>query len=156
MSPRRLFRTLALAEAVTWTLLIVGMLLKYVVRAGDVGVRVGGSIHGFVFLLFLVAVAVVAVNQRWSLRLTLVAVASAVVPYATIPFEVAVDRRGLLGGDWRREATGDPQHARPLDRLLRWVLAHTALAAVVGVIGVALVFTLLLVVGPPGGASPIR
>ena len=52
LSPRRLYRTLALAEAVTWTLLIAGMLAKYVLHLGELGVRIGGSVHGFVFLAY--------------------------------------------------------------------------------------------------------
>ena len=51
MSPKRLFRTLAFAEAVTWTVLIVAMILKYAAGV-DAAVLVGGSIHGFVFLAY--------------------------------------------------------------------------------------------------------
>ena len=35
MSPRTLFRSFAVAEVVTWSLLIVGMILKYAVGVGD-------------------------------------------------------------------------------------------------------------------------
>ena len=87
MSPRALFRALALAEAVTWTLLVAGMLLKYVLVVTGVGVSIGGGLHGFVFLAFVAASVVLAVNQRWSAPVTLLALASAVVPYATIPAE---------------------------------------------------------------------
>jgi integral membrane protein len=64
MSPRALFRSFAVAEVVTWALLIGGMLLKYVARVGDWPVSIAGPIHGFVFLAYLVAGVVVAVNQR--------------------------------------------------------------------------------------------
>ena len=43
MSPRRTFRALALAEAVTWTLLLAGMVLKHVFEVTEVGVRIGGD-----------------------------------------------------------------------------------------------------------------
>jgi integral membrane protein len=151
MSPRALFRSFAVAEVVTWALLIGGMLLKYVAKVGDWPVSVAGPIHGFVFLAYLVAGVVVAVNQRWSPGVTVLALASAVVPFASLPVERWIDRRGGLEGDWRREATGDPRDRRPLDRLLRWVLGHLALAVVLRLAAVVVVFVLLLIVGPPVG-----
>ncbi|WP_209559489.1 DUF3817 domain-containing protein [Frigoribacterium sp. PvP032] len=151
MSPRALFRSFAVAEVVTWALLIGGMLLKYVAKVGDWPVNVAGPIHGFVFLAYLVAGVVVAVNQRWSPGVTVLALASAVVPFASLPVERWIDRRGGLDGDWRREATGDPRDRRPLDRLLRWVLGHLALAVVLLLAAVVVVFVLLLIVGPPVG-----
>ena len=134
----------------TWTLLIVGMLLKYVVAVTDVGVSIGGGLHGFAFLAFAAASVVLAVNQRWSVPVTLLALASAVVPCATIPAERWLERHGHLDGGWRREATDDARDRRPVDRMLRWALAHTATSAVVAVLLVAAVFAGLLVVGPPG------
>jgi integral membrane protein len=151
VSPRAFFRSFAVAEVVTWALLIGGMLLKYVARVGDWPVSVAGPIHGFVFLAYLVAGVVVAVNQRWSIGVTALALASAVVPFASLPVERWIDRRGRLVGDWRREATGDPRDRRPLDRLLRWVLGHLALAVVLLLAAVVVVFVLLLIVGPPVG-----
>ncbi|TWX35530.1 DUF3817 domain-containing protein [Frigoribacterium sp. ACAM 257] len=151
MSPRALFRSFAVAEVVTWALLIGGMLLKYVAKVGDWPVSVAGPIHGFVFLAYLVAGVVVAVNQRWSIGVTALALASAVVPFASLPVERWIDRRGGLDGDWRREATGDPRDRRPLDRLLRWVLGHLALAVVLLLAAVVVVFVLLLIVGLPVG-----
>jgi len=151
MSPRALFRSFAVAEVVTWALLIGGMLLKYVAKVGDWPVSVAGPIHGFVFLAYLVAGVVVAVNQRWSPGVTVLSLASAVVPFASLPVERWIDRRGGLDGDWRREATGDPRDRRPLDRLLRWVLGHLALAVVLLLAAVVVVFVLLLIVGPPVG-----
>lgn len=149
MSPRTLFRTFAVAEAVTWALLVAGMLLKYALRVTDVGVSVAGPIHGFVFLTFVVVVVVVAVNQRWGGGVTLGALASAVVPFASVPVERWIDRTGRLDGAWRREATGDPRDRRPLDRLLRWVLGHLGLAVAIAVVAVVVVFVALLVAGPP-------
>lgn len=148
MTPRSLFRVLAVAELVTWTMLLVGMLLKYAAGLGDLPVRIGGSVHGFVFLAYLVVATVVAVNQRWSIGATLLGWASAVVPYTTLPFEVGVARRGMLDGPWRRSAS---EGRRPgvLDRLLFLVVAHPFLAALVGVVLVALVFVVLLTIGPP-------
>ncbi len=150
MSPKRLFRTLAFAEAVTWTILIVAMILKYAAGV-DAAVLVGGSIHGFVFLAYAFQAVLVGVNQRWSIGLIAFAVLTAIVPYATIPFEVWLMRRGRLDGDWRRESTEHPADGSWVNRMLRWFLARPVLLTAVAVVGVAAVFAALLVIGPPGG-----
>jgi integral membrane protein len=150
VSPKRLFRLFALAEAVTWTILITALILRSVAGL-DAAVVVGGSIHGFVFLAYAATVLLVGVNQRWGIGLMAVGVVTAIVPYATIPFELHLVRRGRLEGDWRREATTHPADRSVVNRMLRWGLARPVLLTVLGVVGVAAVFTALLVVGPPGG-----
>ena len=150
MSPKRLFRALALAEAVTWTILIAAMILKYAAGV-EWAVLVGGSIHGFVFLAYAFSAVLVGVNQRWNVGLIALGVLTAIVPYATVPFELWLVRRGRLDGDWRREASDHPGDAGPIDRMLRWFLARPILLTAAAVVGIAVVFTALLVVGPPGG-----
>lgn len=150
LTPKRLFRGLAFAEAVTWTILILAMILKY---AGglDWAVLVGGSIHGFVFLSYAVSAVLVGVNQRWSVGLIAFAVLTAIVPYATIPFELWLIRRGRLEGDWRREASDHPDDGRWWNHVLRFFLARPVLLVAVSVVVIAAVFGGLLVIGPPGG-----
>jgi integral membrane protein len=150
VSPKRLFRALAFAEAVTWTILIVAMILKYAAGV-ESAVLVGGSIHGFVFLAYAFSAVLVGVNQRWSIGLIAFAVLTAIVPYATIPFEVWLIRLRRLEGDWRRAHTDHPADANWVNRMLRWFLARPVLLTVLAVIGIAAVFATLLVVGPPGG-----
>jgi len=125
------------------------MLLKYVFVVTDIGVTIGGGAHGFAFLAFAAASVILAVNQRWSLPVTLLALASAVVPYATIPVERVLERHGRLDGGWRRVATEHPADGSLVNRMLRWALAHTVLFAVLVLAAVAAVFVALLVVGPP-------
>jgi integral membrane protein len=156
VSPRLLYRTVAIAEAITWTLLIGGMLLKYVFAPGEFGdaaVRVGGFVHGLVFLAYGITAVLVGVNQHWRPRVMLVALATAVVPYATIPFDRWLERRGMLTGHWRREATSDPRDNTPASRLLRVGLARPVLFASVLAVGLVAVFTTLLLLGPPGGGA---
>ena len=86
MSPKRLYRVFAVAETITWTLLIAGMILKYGFGV-DMRGHVGGGIHGFVFLAYAVVAVLVGVNQRWNFGRIAFAVLTAIVPYATIPFE---------------------------------------------------------------------
>ncbi|MDJ0333796.1 DUF3817 domain-containing protein [Salinibacterium sp. G-O1] len=148
ITPRSLFRTFAVAEAITWTLLIGGLILR--ATAGlDVAVSIGGGIHGFVFLAYGVTAVLVAVNQRWGVGTSLLAIGSAVIPYATIPVELWLARTGRLDGAWRPAATGDPRDSRVTDRILRVVLARPVVFAAVAAVAVATVFGVLLTVGPP-------
>lgn len=148
MLPRALFRTVAFAEAVTWTLLLIGLFLKYVTRTTDVGVSIAGGIHGFVFLCYAFTAAFTWINQKWSAGTGLLAVVSAVIPYATIPVEKSLDRRGLLAGEWRL-AAGRDEPVGALEKLQAWVLAKPLVALVVVLVGVAAVFSFLLYMGPP-------
>lgn len=149
MSPRRFFRLIAIAEAITWTLLIIGMILKYGTQTTEIGVSIGGALHGFVFLVYGASVLLVGINQRWSIGTILMGLVSAVIPYVTIPFDVWADRSGRLDGGWRREAGADPRDHRPLDRATRWLVRHPVLLTVVGGLVVIAVFSALLIVGPP-------
>ena len=151
MTPKRLYRVVAIAEAITWTLLIGGLVTRAAVggETGDLAVRVGGSIHGFVFLAYAATAVLTAINQRWSVGLGLLAVVTAVIPYATVPFDVWVHRSGRLDGDWRREATDDPRDSVWFDRLVRWMLRHPILLAAGLLLAVVALFTVLLIVGPP-------
>ncbi|BFM26252.1 integral membrane protein [Microbacterium testaceum] len=149
-TPLTLFRTLAIAEAISWTLLIGGLILRAVADL-PLAVTIGGSLHGFVFLAYGATAVLVALNQRWGVGPAVVAVASAVIPYATVPTEIWLHRTGRLRGDWRLDATDDPRDQRPLDRLLRFFLRRPWALALALVAAVALVFVVLLIVGPPGG-----
>ncbi|KGJ72525.1 membrane protein [Cryobacterium roopkundense] len=153
MSPRLLFRTVAIAEAITWTLLIAGMLMKYVLEVGEVGVQVGGFLHGLVFIAFGMTAVLMGVNQHWGPRLTAIAVFTAIVPFATIPLDRRLEKAGRLDGDWRRTRTDDPRDHTGMSAMLRWMLARPVLFTTVLVIGLITIMTTLLFVGPPGGAS---
>ncbi|AXK46947.1 DUF3817 domain-containing protein [Brachybacterium saurashtrense] len=145
-TPSRLYRVLAVAEAITWTLLLAGMLLKYVLQVTDVMVRIGGGLHGFVFLAYVVVTVLVAVDQRWRARDLLAGIGSAIVPYLTVPFELSAQRRGLLGASWRLRE--EPGRSAP-ERLIGLALRRPVPAALIALVGVAVVFTLLLQAGPP-------
>ncbi|TFB53524.1 DUF3817 domain-containing protein [Cryobacterium tagatosivorans] len=156
MSPRLFYRTIAIAEAVTWTLLLTGMLLKYVLlpgNTGDLALRVGGTLHGLVFIAYGMTAVLVGVNQRWSARLIVAALVTAVIPYATIPFDRLLERRGRLGGDWRRSVTDDPRDQTRLSVLLRWMLNRPVLLGALFVVGLVTIMATLLIIGPPGGRA---
>lgn len=151
VTPRSFYRVVAIAEAVTWTLLIGGMLLKYVAQAGNLGVLIGGSLHGLVFVTYGATAVLVGVNQRWSVKLIVTAVITAIIPYATIPFDRWLEKNGKLEGPWRTTATDDPRDHTWIDTTLRWFLNHPITLIVVFVLAVVTIVTVLLILGPPGG-----
>ncbi|GAB3847043.1 DUF3817 domain-containing protein [Nesterenkonia populi] len=148
MSPHSLFRAMAVAEAVSWTLLLGGMVLRAAADL-DIAVTVGGGIHGFVFLAYAVTAVLVAKNQRMGRGPAAAAIISAIIPYATIPADLWLSRSGRLRGGWRRGATDDPRDQLWHDRLFRAVVRHPVLSCVVLFGGVAAVFVALLALGSP-------
>lgn len=148
MTPRLLFRVVAIAEAVTWALLLTAMFLKYVSRTTDALVPPAGGVHGFVFLCYVAVTVFVWVNQRWSFGTGVLGLVSAVVPFATVPFDVVMDRRGRLDGGWRLAAGGDTPRG-PLEHVQAWVLRRPVVAVISAVVLVTAVFVALLVIGPP-------
>jgi len=148
MTPRTLFTWLARAEVVTWSLLLVGMGLKYVVRVTDLGVRVFGLAHGVVFLAFLLVTALLWVDQRWRLRDAVLVALAAVPPFATLWAERRVERLELAPHGWRLAPGGEPARSVP-ERMVATALVRPLAAVAVAAVAVALVTTALLLVGPP-------
>ncbi|UGS25879.1 DUF3817 domain-containing protein [Microbacterium resistens] len=149
-TPARLFRALAIAEAITWTLLIAGLITR-AVGGPAVAVTVGGGIHGFVFLAYGAMAVLLAFHQRWKPGVAVLTIASAIVPYATIPVEIWLHRSGRLAGAWRLEETDDPRDRTWYDRTMRWFLRRPWVLVVLILAAVAAIFTVLLILGPPGG-----
>jgi integral membrane protein len=151
VSPRLLYRTVAVAEAVTWTLLITAMLLKYVAQLDSPFTFVAGLMHGLVFVTYAGTAVLVGLNQYWPMGRIMLAVATAIVPYATIPFDRRLENRGELEGEWNIAATADRRDRLWARRLLRWLLRRPAVLVAVFVLAVVAILGVLLVVGPPGG-----
>lgn len=150
MTPLRVFRTVAVAEAVTWALLLAGMFVKYAtdaVHLGELGVRVFGMVHGVVFIAFCLVAVVVAVDQRWSLARGILALVSAVPPFMTLWFERYAERHGLLGPAWLSR----PDSTTAAQRAVCWLLRHRRVAIPLGVAAVAGLTGAALLVGPPVG-----
>ena len=94
----KLFATVALIEALTWTGLLVGMYLKYVSGTTDVGVWLFGRLHGLAFLGYVVITVLAGVRLRWPMWALLLALLAAVPPLLTWPVEWWFRRKGLLSG----------------------------------------------------------
>lgn len=102
MTPKGLLRLASTAEAITWALLLAGMWLKYGPAQNGLGVAIAGSLHGAAFFAYLFVGFVVGASQRFGWRELILGGLSSIVPFATIPYDRWVERRGLLEGDWRR------------------------------------------------------
>lgn len=146
MTPRRLYRTLAIAEVLTWTVLLLGMVLKYVTHTTELVVRLGGGVHGFVFLAYCAVTVLLGVDRRWSPGRVLTGLGSAVVPYLTLAFERSADRAGLLPERWRLR-TEEPSGLA--EQVVARGLRAPLVAAAVTLVVLAVVFSGLLVAGPP-------
>jgi integral membrane protein len=91
-----LFAAVAIAEAVSWAMLLTGMLFKYVIVGDEIGVKIAGPIHGALFMAYLAVTALQARAGGWKWWVTLIALACSIPPFATIVFERWAVSRGLL------------------------------------------------------------
>jgi integral membrane protein len=83
MSQIRMFRMIALSEGISFlTLLFVAMPMKYFMGMPEV-VRVVGSIHGGLFVLYVGLLAVIHFRQRWSVMFSLYAFVASIIPFGT-------------------------------------------------------------------------
>lgn len=91
--PYRAFRIAAIAEAFSWTGLLVGMYLKHVSGTTDLGVWLFGRVHGGLFLVYLATTIWVARAERWSGIRTILALLASIPPLVTLLVERWVARR---------------------------------------------------------------
>ena len=150
-TPRSLYKAFALSEGVTWTLLLGGLAIRAIFGAPQLALTIVGGIHGAVFLGYGVSAALVGVNNRWGFGRTVLAIALAIIPFATVPFEISAERKGHLVGEWRRSKSADPRDANWFDSLFRWFINRPALLVIAMLAVVSVIFAALLVIGPPGG-----
>lgn len=146
-SPRRLYVVVATAEAVTWTMLLVGMFLKYVTETTELGVRIGGMAHGVVFIAYVLVTTIVWIDQKWPTKQGAIALASAIPPLVTLWTERWLDRSGHLGSSWRLGTKGAAVTAP--EKLVSGALRRPGLAALALVVAVIVLTGVALLVGPP-------
>lgn len=89
---------LALAEAVSWAGLLVGMFFKYVVVHNEIGVKVFGPIHGVIFVGYVLVTLMVREPLGWDRRTTFLALLASIPPLATVFFERWVSARQAQRG----------------------------------------------------------
>lgn len=98
------FRAVAIAEAISWAGLLVGMFFKYVVVETGVGVSIFGPIHGVIFLIYVVVALVTWPIMRWSTGVGVLALLAAIPPFGTWVFERWALRTGRLSDPRPAEA----------------------------------------------------
>ena len=99
----RQLRAVAILEGTSFVvLLLIAMPLKYLAGL-PLAVRIVGALHGFLFLVFLLALLRAAVAHRWPARRILLALLASVVPFGMIPFDRSL-RRDLRQDIRRRRA----------------------------------------------------
>ena len=100
-NPIPLFRLVALAEAVSFLVLLgIAMPLKYIWHL-PIAVRITGSLHGALFLLFCLMLVRAWRTARWANSRAALLLAASIIPFA--PF--LLDRRMHL---WAAEFDDNP------------------------------------------------
>jgi integral membrane protein len=88
----RRLRLVALLEGTSFlVLLFIAMPLKYLAGL-PLAVRIVGSVHGVLFLVFMVVLYRAGSERRWPLRRWLIAFAASVVPFGTFMFDRSLRR----------------------------------------------------------------
>ena len=92
MTALRQLRLVAFLEGTSFlVLLFVAMPLKYLAGL-PLAVRIVGSLHGLLFVMFLVALYRAGSQRGWPLRRWLIAGVASVVPFGTFVFDGSLRR----------------------------------------------------------------
>ena len=92
MTALRHLRLVALLEGSSFlVLLFIAMPLKYLAGL-PLAVRIAGSVHGLLFMLFLAALYRAGRRRDWPLRRSLLAFVAAIVPFGTFVFDRSLRR----------------------------------------------------------------
>lgn len=83
-------RVIGLCEGISFLLLLaIAMPLKYS-WGMPIGVRIAGSVHGALFLLYLAALAQAAITRRWSIGRVFMLFLAAMVPFGTFKADASL------------------------------------------------------------------
>jgi integral membrane protein len=148
-TPGALYRVMALAEMVTWTLLIVAMVARYGFAYDGPLFFAAGLSHGIIFLAYCITAVIIGINLRWGLATIVLAILSAIPPWVTWPFDRWLERKNKLEGGWRLHDSGDPRDQHWIDRFVRLGLRHPVWSFVIIVVGMAVAISVLLALGSP-------
>lgn len=96
---KKVLRIVAVLEAVSFLVLLVATVVKRTDN-GEGGVKVMGPVHGGLFVLYVLLVVIVAADERWRLKRTLLTLLCAVIPFGGF-----IADRKLIGPDEPRPTT---------------------------------------------------
>jgi len=71
----------AIAEAISFLVLLSATVVKRGFDGPEAGVKLMGPVHGVLFLTYVLLVILVAADERWRLKRTLLTLLCAVVPF---------------------------------------------------------------------------
>ena len=75
-------KVVAILEAVSFLVLIVAALVvKRLLDGPEIGVEVMGPVHGVLFLIYVLLAILVAADEKWRLKRTLLTLLCAVIPF---------------------------------------------------------------------------
>jgi len=94
-TPSGRFRAVAVAEAISWAGLLIGMFFKYAM-GNAVGVHIFGSVHGAVFVAYVVLSLLARRALGWDNRTTALALIASIPPFGSVVFERWATRTGRL------------------------------------------------------------
>jgi integral membrane protein len=87
---------IALAEGVSFlTLLCIAMPMKYFMGMPEV-VRIVGSLHGGLFVLYVGLLAMLHVRQRWSFMFSLYAFVASIIPFGTFVLDKQLRKKEVV------------------------------------------------------------
>ena len=90
---KKALRIVAILEAVSFLILLVATVVKRTDN-GDGGVKVMGPVHGGLFVLYVLLTVIVAADEKWRLKRTLLTLLCAVIPLGGF-----IADRKLIGPD---------------------------------------------------------
>lgn len=87
------FRVIALAEALSWVGLLIGMYFKYLgTPRTEIGVKIFGMAHGIIFLAFVVTAVAAGIAYSWGIVTWLLALIGSIIPLGSVVFLLWADR----------------------------------------------------------------
>jgi integral membrane protein len=89
MSLLKQLSTLAILEGISYLLFAVTMPLKYMLDLKWPN-QIVGMIHGVLFIAYCLWVVLVAREQKWNIKTTLVALAASLLPIATFIVDIKI------------------------------------------------------------------
>lgn len=96
-TPAGRFRVVAIAEALSWAGLLIGMAVKYLGSGSEVGVQVFGPVHGAIFILYVLVALATWRALQWGTGTALLALVASIPPFGTWVFERWALKTGRLG-----------------------------------------------------------
>lgn len=81
------FRKIGMFEGLSWLVLIVLTINKYVLDGSHTLVSIVGNIHGFLFVLYIVFMIIVGNKYKWGGMMYVIALVAAVLPFGTFVYD---------------------------------------------------------------------